>query len=172
MDLILRLKPQKVVEIGVYGGKSLVPMAFALKENGTGKVYGIDPWDALESIQGMEGDNYTWWKAVDHEKILRGLNKRIEKFQLQKQIKLVRSTSEKASPIHHIDLLHIDGNHSLKTSYLDVTKWVPLMNSGGIIVFDDIGWATTAQSVQWLDQHCKKVREYTGDNTWGIWLKP
>lgn len=172
VELILRLKPMKVVEIGVYGGKSLVPMAYAVRENGFGKVYGIDPWDVSESVQGMDGVNYTWWNAIDHQKILRGLNRKIIKFNLRNQIRLIKSTSEQASPIHHIDLLHIDGNHSSKTSYQDVTKWAPLVNSGGIIIFDDIGWETTARSVEWLDKHCKKVREYSGDNTWGIWLKP
>ena len=37
IDLILESKPTIIVEIGVFGGKSLVPMAFALKENNWGK---------------------------------------------------------------------------------------------------------------------------------------
>ena len=171
VDLILNVQPTTVVEIGVFGGKSLIPMAYALKENENGKIYGIDPWDSLESIKGMDGVNRDWWGSVDHKQILQGLNEKITKFGLQKQVKLIKNTSEKADPIAHIDLLHIDGNHSLKTSYGDVIKWVPLVRPGGIIIFDDIGWETTGEAVQWLDAHCKKIREFKGDNVWGIWLK-
>ena len=37
IDLVLMLKPKIVVEIGVFGGKSLVPIAYALQETGSGK---------------------------------------------------------------------------------------------------------------------------------------
>src|SRR5271155_2865720 len=33
VDLVLKVRPQVIVEIGVWGGKSLVPMACALKAN-------------------------------------------------------------------------------------------------------------------------------------------
>ena len=48
IDLIVKYKPQVIVEVGVWGGKSLVPMANALRANGSGKIYGIDPWDNRE----------------------------------------------------------------------------------------------------------------------------
>ena len=52
VELVLKTRPEKIVEIGVFGGKSLVPMACALKENGSGKIYGIDPWSSAESVVG------------------------------------------------------------------------------------------------------------------------
>lgn len=172
MELVFMMKPEKVVEIGVFGGKSLVPIAFALKEAGTGIVYGIDPWSSSASAEGMEGANHDWWSNTDHEAILRGLKQKIKKFKLQNQVVLIRKTSEDADIIEDIDILHIDGNHSEKASYLDVTKWVPLVRSGGFIIFDDITWATTGKAVEWLDENCIKITEITGDNVWGIWVKP
>ncbi|MBI2810794.1 MAG: class I SAM-dependent methyltransferase [Candidatus Melainabacteria bacterium] len=53
MDYIFELKPERVVEIGVFGGKSLVPMACALRANQKGRIYGIDPWDNKESVRGL-----------------------------------------------------------------------------------------------------------------------
>jgi predicted O-methyltransferase YrrM len=37
MDIILKTKAETIVEIGVWGGKSLIPMACALRANGKGQ---------------------------------------------------------------------------------------------------------------------------------------
>lgn len=171
MDFIFMLKPKTIVEIGVWGGKSLIPMAFALKANNQGKIYGIDPWDTQASIQGMEGQNKNWWGSVDHSQIYNGLTKQIELLKLNSQIELIKKTSKAAPAISSIDLLHIDGNHSDEASYLDVQKWVPLVAQGGLIVFDDINWKTTKRAVDYLNEHCTKLCEYKGKNIWGIWIK-
>lgn len=172
IDIILDNKPEVIVEIGVFGGKSLIPMAFALSYNGKGKVYGVDPWSALESATGMDGVNYAWWSSIDHDAILKKLETRILEFNLQTYIELIRATSEDCRAIENIEILHIDGNHSEKTSLYDVLKWVPLVKSGGLIIFDDIDWLTTKDATTWLNDNCIKLIEHKGDNVWGIWFKP
>lgn len=171
VDLVLMFKPKTIVEIGVFGGKSLVPMAVALRECGVGKVYGIDPWESSESVIGMDGVNRDYWGSVNHEMIFKGLKKKVIQFGLQNQISLIRSTSLNAEPIADIDVLHIDGNHSEETSYIDVTKWVPLVKKGGWIIFDDVNWSTTGKAVEWLNAHCLPVGQFYGDNIWGLWVK-
>lgn len=176
IDLILTHKPQTVVEIGVFGGKSLIPMGIALQANGSGKAFGIDPWSNIESVQGMDEANKKWWSSLDHQAILNGLIGKINKFGLQDQISLVRATSKDASPIYDIDVLHIDGNHSEETSYFDVTKWVPLVRQGGIIILDDVTWVvdgkpSQSKSVDWLNAHCVKQGQYTDGCDWAIWIK-
>lgn len=172
IDLIFMTKAETVVEIGVWGGKSLVPMAQAIRALGKGQVYGIDPWDPRESVKGQEGANYNWWGSVNHDHILRGLQGKIAEFGLNSQITLVRATSEEAPPITGIDLLHIDGNHGEACADLDVKKWVPLVRKGGIIIFDDMTWGTNASAVDWLNRSCIKLAEYTEGNVWGVWIKP
>ena len=172
MDLILQKKAKTVVEIGVWGGKSLIPMAFAIKSLTNGKVYGIDPWSNAESALGMNGVNQEWWGKVDHEAIYQNLVQKINKFNLQNTVSLIRATSKNASPIAGIDVLHIDGNHSEEASFLDVQKWVPLVSSGGLIIFDDTTWGTTARAVNWLNENCTKMKDYHDEaNDWGIWIK-
>lgn len=171
IDFILMTAPEVVVEIGVWGGKSLIPMAYALRENGKGKVYGIDPWSNADSVQGMDGANKEWWGSVNHQRILDGLIQKINQYGLQEQVQLIRKTSAEVEPIYDIGLLHIDGNHSEECSYLDVIKWVPLMKRGGIIIFDDINWGTTTKAVEWLDANCIRFAELSGDNIWGVWIK-
>jgi len=178
IDLILLEKPRIVVEIGVFNGKSLIPMACALKANEEGKIFGIDPWNTAEAVKGMKLIvNRVFWNQIDFDAIYRSLVEKIEQFNLEEQIVLIRSTSVDAAPIEDIDLLHIDGNHSEVASCQDVTKWVPLVRSGGAIVFNDMTWTeqgikTTARAVSWLDENCEKEMEYTSDySVFGIWRK-
>ena len=171
IDLVLMVKPEIVVEIGVFGGKSLVPMAFAVKENGSGIVYGIDPWEKERSMEGWDDANKDWWGSVDHDAIMTGLQDKIVQFSLQDHIQLLRSTSEQALPIPNIDILHIDGNHSEETSVFDVTKWVPLVKRGGFIVFDDEDWDTTRKAQALMEQYCIRVGEFKDSNVFGVWMK-
>lgn len=172
IDLVLMLEPNTLVEIGVFGGRSLIPMATALKATGKGKAFGIDPWDPIESAEGMDGVNYDWWGHLDHEKIYQGVKAKVEEFGLEETITLIRSTSELAPYIPNIDILHIDGNHSEKAAYFDVNKWVPLVKKGGLIIFDDVTWGTNKSAVEWLDETCVKLVEYHEGCDWGIWVKP
>jgi predicted O-methyltransferase YrrM len=178
VDLVLKTKPGIIVEIGVWGGKSLVPMACALKANGKGVIFGIDPWSSFASTDEVKEEvNRNFWARVDHESVMRGLMHKIDQFDLNNQIVLIRNSSENAPIVSGIDILHIDGNHSEKASYLDVTKWVPLMNPGGWIIFDDMTWFedgafTTAKAVKWLDENCIKVAQFKDVYcVWGIWVK-
>lgn len=172
VDLVLMIKPERVVEIGVFGGKSLVPMAIACKANQKGVTIGIDPWTAIASVDGMEGENLNWWGTINHDAIMQGLVDRIHEFNLDEQILLIRSTSEDTPVLGTIDILHVDGNHSEKAALFDVTKWVPHVRKGGIIVMDDLNWEGPRKAVEWLNEYCVKLVEFndSGSN-WGIWIK-
>ncbi len=172
IDLILEMRPQVVLEVGVFGGKSLIPMAFALQHNQKGKIYGIDPWDASRSIEGLETEHAEWWLSIDHDAILQDLRKKINEYGLGDYIELIRATSLNATiKPKEIDILHIDGNHSEEASFLDATKWVPYVKKGGVIIFDDLDWHSTARAIQWLDENCTRVTEFRGANVWAIWIK-
>ncbi len=171
IDLIFMLEPKTVVEIGVFGGKSLIPMAAALKVTGKGCIYGIDPWNSLESTDGMEGAHLVWWGKLDHDKIMRDFQKKVVEFAVIDQVVVIKTTSELAPPISNIDILHIDGNHSEKAANLDVNKWVPLVRKGGVIIFDDLDWPSNASAVKWLDENCTRFIEFHETNKWGIWIK-
>jgi len=177
IDIIQKIEPKTIVEIGAWGGKSLIPMAYALKKQGEGMIYGIDPWSNVESMVGVENDaNKAYWGVVDHEAVYETLLQNIVRFELQSQVYIIRASSAHAPPIENIDLLHIDGNHSSVTSILDVTKWGPLVRKGGWIVVDDISWYengkyTQAETVKWLNEHCLRMGEITDVCIRGIWVK-
>ena len=178
VDLVLKSKPSVIVEIGVWGGKSLIPMAYALRENKQGVIYGIDPWESHESVQWVQDEaNKHFWQSADHHWVLQHLMGKVDYFGLQNQVRLVKASSENAEPIENIDILHIDGNHAEHTSYGDVIKWAPLVKSGGFVIFDDMKWSeqgkfTTKKATDWLDERYYKLSEITDTCTWGIWVKP
>lgn len=178
MDLVTHSNAQTVVEIGVFGGKSLIPMAFALKKNGSGIAYGIDPYQNSESQHGQEGVHFDFWSMVDHKKVLNGLLQKIVQFDLQDYVDLRVVTSKNAPEIPNIDILHIDGNHSEESSLFDVQKWVSLVRQGGFIILDDLTWGsdqgnlpTTHKAVEWVNARCRKIAEYHDSSVWGVWIK-
>lgn len=177
IDLVLLTKPKKIVEIGVWGGKSLIPMAYALRANQQGVIYGIDPWDNNASLQYLTNEgNKAFWRYADHGAVYRDLVQKIETSDLVTQVELIPFTSEEAPSIPEIDILHIDGNHSEETSFFDVQKWVPFVKKGGFIIFDDMTWFendryTTEKAVQWLDENCFKLAEFIDVCVWGVWVK-
>src|SRR4051812_47320274 len=67
---VLAIRPGTVVQIGVWAGRSLIPMALACQSVHKGIVIGIDPWSPDASAEGQIGENLAWWKDVaPHESI-------------------------------------------------------------------------------------------------------
>lgn len=177
IDTVLETNPKLCVEIGVFGGRSILPIAAALKHVGKGIVIGIDSWKNHDATQDLDEAHVEWWSKIDLAYVFHSYMKMIDQHELKDQIITLRTTSEMAFTAMNgksIDLLHIDGNHSETASYFDVTHWVPLVSSGGRIIFDDISWDNTAtqRAVQWLNEHCTKTLEMTDTTTWGVWIKP
>ncbi len=174
MDLIFNHNPNIVVEIGIWGGKSFIPMAIALKYlDNQGIIYGIDPWSSNESTVGFENEpeNYDWWQSIDHIGVMNKFLNKLNEFDLTDVSTIIRSTSEDAEPINNIDIIYIDGNHSEDSALSDVKKWFPLVKNGGFIIFDDLNWIQTKKAVDWLDNSCHRITTFNQDNVWGIWIK-
>lgn len=166
-NLITENNMQLCVEIGVYGGSSLIPQAMAMADKRSGIVYGIDPWkveDALEEM--IHQDHKDWWGKLDLESIYKHCLHHIESNKLQKYCELIRDKSENVVDKfadNSIDLLHIDGNHSEVLSYKDATLYIPKVKSGGYVMFDDIWWSevegvvATRKAILHLLESCDKV---------------
>jgi predicted O-methyltransferase YrrM len=137
--LVVGLRPQTVVEIGVWMGGSLVPMLLALRKNGAGRAIAIDPWDAGASATGEAPDNARWWAGTDHEKAYAAFVQRMHHHGVSSYCEVWRKRSDDATPPDAIDLLHVDGNHT-EQAIRDVERFCPAVRAGGIAVLDDVGW--------------------------------
>lgn len=162
IDITLSIDKPTVVEIGVFGGSSLLPLALACQANG-GRCFGIDPWSAAAATRGMIAEEHiAWWSREDLDAAYWHCAGHVLRLGLDKHVSLLRETSDQAAGrfgLESIDLLHIDGNHSCEQSLRDATGWLPKVRRGGWVVFDDVYWsegghATTELATTWLLQRC------------------
>lgn len=160
-ELILTTKPKTVVEIGVFGGRSLVPQAMALRENGKGKIYGIDPWSWVANVDAeTDQERMKWWATVPLEEIHRKCMGEIAAYALEDYVTIIRDCSHKCKELFgEIDILHIDGNHSETTSTRDVENYVPKVNANGWVWMDDTDWASTQHALSVLKQSCILIQD-------------
>ena len=156
-------KPKTVVEIGIYGGRSIVPIAAALKDNGVGQVYGIETWSgsAATSYRTNIANDF-WWQNIDFPKLKGDFLQFVVQHQLQDTIRVVEAASDRCAGLFdRIDLLHIDGGHSTYGAAQDVVNYVSKVPSGGIIVYDDINWPSTAAGLDILRDSCRLLHVVT-----------
>lgn len=162
-QLILDTKPQTVVEIGVFGGRSLIPQALALKELGSGIVYGIDPWRRDDTLEGtLSRADLEWWGKLDLEAIHAGCMKAIWESGVSDQCVIIRSSSQKCPKLFGggIQVLHVDGTHSEEVSTRDIRLYLPQVSEGGHVFMDDSDWPTTARAVAMLELECDKIEVF------------
>lgn len=142
---VVALRPELVVEIGVWRGASAIPLLLALKAAGRGRAIAIDPWDPAASIVGEEPANVEWWGtevgAHGHEDAYREFLRRLTRNEVYHLCDVRRQTSDSVDPPPGIGLLHVDGNHT-EQAVRDVTRFAPSVLPGGILVLDDISWSS------------------------------
>lgn len=147
---IVENKCFSVVEIGVFGGSSFVPMSMAVdylcRRDSVlgGNVIGIDPYsnDTAETSD-LDEANKKWWKEVDLASVYKSaqeaviLNKvgHVATFLLLQSKDAVDRFSDLS-----IDLVHVDGSHNEEESTRDVKIWWSKVRIGGVMVMDDTDW--------------------------------
>lgn len=154
-SLVIDHKPQLLVEIGVFGGRSVFAQAFALRENGMGTIWGIDPWSLDAALEGDIGEeNRKWWtENVKLDDIYIGFMRGVLDMHLTQYIRWIRERGEVAAKLFNkasIDILHLDSNHSELCSSRDVGIWHNKVKPGGFFVMDDTDWPTQAKALKTL----------------------
>lgn len=162
-ELVLTIEPQIVVEIGVFGARSLIPQALALKQIGRGKIYGIDSWKTADNCEGDEpGPNKDWWEHnVNLHEIHIGAMEAIWNFGLDETAIILRSASQYCADLFQpetIDILNIDGNHTELASTRDVSLYLPRVKHNGYVWMDDCDWPSTQKAQAMLDAECVTLR--------------
>lgn len=157
VSMVLAMRPKVIVEIGVWMGGSLVPLALAAKAVGGCEVHAIDAWSAYASVQGQRGDNAEWWSKTDHEVAYQVFMQRLDALELHDVVQVHRMISDAAPVPLLVDVLHVDGNHA-EQAVKDVQRFAPAVPVGGFCIMDDIGWdgghvQTAARHLQEMGFH-------------------
>lgn len=138
--LVMALKPMVCIEIGVFAGRSAIPIAMALKQNGFGKLIAIDAWSAEASIEAETDVNKDWWGTkLDYGSIYNQFVATMTKTNVRAFVEVIRGKSQDYKITGPIDFAHIDGNHS-DPAIADVAKFGPAITKKGIVVMDDLDW--------------------------------
>ena len=164
--LIRHYRLRRTLDIGVYRGRSLFPQAMAHARYTGGKVYGVDPWDALEAMEhqtpvdkrGIE----EFLGKTDFQTIYERVMSFKTMFGLDDHCTLLRKTSaaaadEFAAQGIQVDLIHIDGNHDTAKVMEDVRNYLPRLNPGGFVVMDDVSWESVKPACAELAKTSRQV---------------
>lgn len=122
-----------VVEIGSWQGKSTCCLAKGLKD---GTIHAIDPFDA--SGETTSAKLYAEKSSQQQESLLGLFESNVAKNGIKDKIKLCQGFSKDyAEAFEAIDLLFIDGDHSLEGCLYDFKTFAPKIKPGGFLLFHD-----------------------------------
>lgn len=175
--VILRVRPRCVVEVGVFGGRSLLPQALALKSLGSGTLFGVDPWSNAVAVEVPTAtENDAWWAQVDLAKAKDTCLAALRRYQVTDVVRLIERRSRDALSwiAGPIDIAHIDGNHSAEEAARDAVAYCDALAPGGFLWFDDIAWPSTERATTYIRSHCETIGLYCeGDlGSYGLFRKP
>lgn len=161
-QLVMDVKPLLCLELGVFGGRSLLAQALALKHIKGGWIVGVDSWrkhDVLDCEK--DPGNIDWWSKLDIEKIHQGCMQAIWRLGIEDRTLILRSASQHCHALFRnesVDILNIDSNHSEEASCRDVTLYLPTVRKGGFVWLDDADWKTTKKAQVLLELSCDTIR--------------
>src|SRR5579864_1330236 len=127
-ELVGRLRPTTIVELGAYSGSSLAAFCQAVEACSLdAKCYGIDLW---------EGDIHM---GKFDEDIFREISAYFTATYPATARLLRKDFSEAAAGFADktVDLLHIDGTHTFEAVSNDFRTWLPKMSDSGVVLFHD-----------------------------------
>jgi predicted O-methyltransferase YrrM len=167
---------RRAVELGVYGGRSLVAIALGLKLAGHGTIDGIDSWSREDCLEGEQAAVYRklWGEDTDYESLVRHTLDGIKKFDVQDVARVVRKRTTDAVNDYEdksIDLIHLDGNHTELVSCRDITAWLPKMATQAIWIADDTNWPSMQRALGILEAAGFTRVETGPDNFWAVYSR-
>ena len=136
-DAIAEIKPQIVVEIGVWKGASVATMAMKMRDLGlNGVVIAVDTW--LGSVE-------HWWEeglARDLPFLYPQFLCNIANFGLTDYVVPLPLDSLNAARLlrrHGIapQMIHLDAGHDYNSVFADLTEWWSVLEPGGLYLGDD-----------------------------------
>lgn len=154
-----------IVELGAYKGRSTCYLGYGSSLGHGAQVVSVDPWE-MGTFAGPKGRDVHFTDADNRAEQARHL----KACGVDHLVTVVHGLSQQVPlPQQPIGLLWVDGDHEYEAVKADITRWTPLVATGGHVVFDD------------YKLHCrgvdKAVREFARSTAgkrweWDTSLKP
>lgn len=118
----------KIVEMGSYVGKSSAFMAVEIINSGK-KIdfYCVDTW-RMEDVPGVSGEGCTLGRFIDNVRPV---------LHVVHPINLTSTQASWAFPVHSLDFVFIDGDHSYQSVCDDIFAWQSRVKPGGVLAGHD-----------------------------------
>ena len=156
-EICSRVDNPVCVEVGVYGGMSVLPVALELKRNNCGIIHAIDPWTTEEATKGYEGTiHHDWWTDVDIEKYMNIFLEYIDEYELHDHVNVIRDASDNIEEIKNIDFLYIDGQHT-DQALRDAKKFGSNVNLNGYVLVDDVYWEVESTGKEYSIEYLQSI---------------
>jgi len=171
-ELILRVKPKIIIEIGTWKGQSAITMATFIKLNKMdSKIYCVDTWlGALEFIDDNSPER-DLMKKNGYPQVYYQFLSNVVHNNVQDIIIPFPMTSEIASKYFKkkgivADLIYIDGSHEEEDVYRNLCDYFFLIDEG-VMFGDDLTWQNMEYTIQ---KFCKNFsrRYYTLENNFWV----
>lgn len=161
------------VDLGVFGGRSLLALAVGCLARGHGRAVGIDPYLTSASTEGTNDPaNADWWAEIDHLLIYRNAYLGLQEVVDPTWWGLLRLTSLEATalfPPGSINVLHQDTNHCPEVALPEIAAYSSLVAEGGVWVMDDADWPSMRSAREAMEEAGWGVAEdHTG---WIVWSR-
>jgi len=172
-DLVKQSDSKVTIELGVFGGRSLIPMALAHKQKGTGFIIGFDAWKPEVATEGTNApENDEFWRKLNHKEIYDSCQEGIFKYGVEDYCNTVRMKSRDAAVLiadNIVDVLHQDSNHNIETITEELSLWMPKLKLNGYWIADDTNWKEAVEGYAKLpDYGLELIKDFT---SWQIWKK-
>lgn len=178
-DWVVMRRPVVSVDLGVFGGRSMLALAAGHISADHGYVCGIDLWEVAPTQEGTNDPaNDEWWREVD----LAGIGQEVaDYFAAHVQHgrwQILRAHSVAAAEYfadHEVGLLHQDSNHASEVAMLEMDAWLPKMTPGGLWVMDDTNWPSLQAAIAYGESRGLRLLEehlVEGGNNWRVYEVP
>ena len=167
------------VDIGVFGGRSLVAMGLAQKRlmderpGWPGRCVGIDSYSNKDCVEGgPTAADKDWWGKQDLNAVRKNAEDAIAANGLGGICSLLIMTGCEAVGRFGdatLDFVHVDGSHSEPESTRDVTLWWPKLRPGGLMLMDDTDWPSVKAARNLAESMGKMVHH---NIQWEAFQKP
>ncbi|MFC0282493.1 glycosyltransferase [Camelimonas abortus] len=137
------------IEVGVYRGRSFLPLAWSFAQRG-GHSIAVDPYSRDEADEkGLPDDIReavaAFIATTDWDSVYDEFMGRRSALELDASTTVFRKASSAAFPLvaekaSGSMMIHIDGNHDTRCVMEDVRRYMSLMADGDVLVLDDTDW--------------------------------
>lgn len=152
-NFISHIKNGKIVEIGVYGGDSLLSVLDLCYEN-KNKIIGIDPWEKNSLANGQPLTENTTPKLSEFHYNMKknriNLENILSEVDTDNRVELMFDFSSNISALfedNSVDMVYIDGAHDYASVLKDLECWHSKVKEGGILWGDDYNWPSVRKAV-------------------------